>query len=99
MSGFFDRKNNLSVISGDPKKAVVFLFWPLLLSFMVIAVNTYLDSFWVASHGTDASSAVNTMTDIHDALESVDLDVHGTNDAYVSFVIVLTGIIMDREGT
>ncbi len=54
----FERKNNISVIAGDPKKAVIYLFWPLLLSYVVIAVNGYLNAFWVTTLGAEASSAV-----------------------------------------
>ncbi len=45
LKNIFNRKNNISIIAGEPKRAVMFLFWPLLLSYTVVAINGYLDSF------------------------------------------------------
>ncbi len=81
----FNRKNNVAVIAGDPRKAVIFLFWPLLLTFMVVAVNTYLDSFWVAQLGVDATSAVNAMTDIYGCIAAVGAGMGVACAAAISF--------------
>ena len=59
LKDIFNRKNNISIIAGEPKRAVMFLFWPLLLSYTVVAINGYLDSFWVSILGAQATSAVN----------------------------------------
>ncbi|MBO6084160.1 MAG: hypothetical protein J6O90_03670, partial [Candidatus Methanomethylophilaceae archaeon] len=87
MKEIFERKNNIAVIAGNPQKAVMFLFWPLLLSFMVIAVNTYLDAFWVAGLGTDATSAVNAMSDIYGCIGAVGAGMGVACAAAISFYL------------
>ena len=69
--GLLSRKNDISTIVTNPKKAVMFLFWPMLLSYLVVALNGYLDAFWVSFLGASESSAVNAMVDLYLAIGAV----------------------------
>lgn len=85
LARLFDRKKNISMIAGDPKAAVMFLFWPLLLSYIVVAVNGYLDTFWVSMLGAEATSAVNAMTDIYMAVASVGAGIGVASAVTIAF--------------
>ena len=81
----FDRKKDISMIAGDPKSAVIFLFWPLLLSYIVVALNGYLDAFWVSMLGAEATSAVNAMMDIYLAVASVGAGIGVASAVTIAF--------------
>ena len=48
----------VNLLRGNPKKAVLKLSFPLLLSMMVISLYNIIDSFWVAGLGADQLAAV-----------------------------------------
>lgn len=85
LARLFDRKKNISMIAGDPKAAVMFLFWPLLLSYIVVAVNGYLGAFWVSMLGAEAASAVNAMMDIYLAVASVGAGIGVASAVTIAF--------------
>ena len=63
----------------------MFLFWPLLLSYTVVAINGYLDSFWVSILGAQATSAVNAMMDIYLIIASVGAEMGVACAVAISF--------------
>ena len=48
----------VNLLRGDPKKAVLKLSLPLMLSMMIISLYNIIDSFWVAGLGADQLAAV-----------------------------------------
>ena len=50
---------DLKVMLGDPKKAVLAMTGPLIISFLMVQVNSFADSSWCSMLGLDASSAVS----------------------------------------
>ena len=81
----FDRSKNISVIAGEPRSAIMFLFWPLFLSYIVVAINGYLDAFWVSTLGSESSSAVNSMLDIYLSIASIGAGVGVACAVTISF--------------
>ena len=53
LRSMLDRKSNLSVIAGDPKRAIMYIFWPLLLAQLIVVFNSYFDLFWVSRLGAE----------------------------------------------
>ena len=53
---------NIDVITGDPKKAIVKLAIPMMVSMFLIMLYNIADSIWVAGLGADALAAVGFIT-------------------------------------
>ncbi|MDO5859593.1 MATE family efflux transporter [Methanobrevibacter sp.] len=60
MSG--KKSRNIEMITGDPKKAIVKLALPMMLSMLLIMLYNIADSIWVAGLGADALAAVGFIT-------------------------------------
>lgn len=56
-----ERTRDLEVMLGDPKKAVLAMALPLILSYAVVQVNLFADTAWCAGLGSDASTALATI--------------------------------------
>lgn len=50
---------DLKRMLSEPKAAILSMSLPLMVAFFVAAVQTYIDSFWCAGLGPDASSAIS----------------------------------------
>lgn len=58
-----EKKNrNIEMITGDPKKAIIKLALPMMLSMLLIMLYNLADSIWVAGLGADALAAIGFIT-------------------------------------
>lgn len=53
---------NIEMITGDPKKAINKLAWPIIASMILIFVNNIIDSIWVAGLGPEPLAALGYIT-------------------------------------
>ena len=53
---------NIEMITGDPKKAINKLSWPLIASMILIFINNIIDSIWVAGLGPEPLAALGYIT-------------------------------------
>ena len=53
---------NIEIITGDPKRAINKLAWPLIASMVLIFANNIIDSIWVAGLGSDPLAALGYVT-------------------------------------
>ena len=56
------KNSNIEMITGDPKKAIVNLAIPMMVSMLLIMLYNIADSIWVAGLGADALAAVGFIT-------------------------------------
>ena len=57
-----EKSKNIEMITGDPKKAIVRLALPMMLSMLLIMLYNLADSIWVAGLGADALAAIGFIT-------------------------------------
>lgn len=57
-----EKSKNIEMITGDPKKAIVKLALPMMLSMLLIMLYNLADSVWVAGLGADALAAIGFIT-------------------------------------
>ncbi len=53
---------DLEVMLGDPRKAIASMSGPLIVSFLIVQVNSFADTSWCSTLGVDATSAVSTIS-------------------------------------
>ena len=56
------KSKNIEMITGDPKKAIIKLALPMMLSMLLIMMYNLADSIWVAGLGADALAAIGFIT-------------------------------------
>ncbi len=56
------KTKNIEMITGDPKKAIIKLALPMMLSMFLIMLYNLADSIWVAGLGADALAAIGFIT-------------------------------------
>ena len=56
------KNKNIEMITGDPKKAIVKLALPMMLSMLLIMLYNIADSIWVAGLGAEAVAAIGFIT-------------------------------------
>ena len=56
------KSKNIELITGDPKKAIIRLALPMMLSMLLIMLYNLADSVWVAGLGADALAAIGFIT-------------------------------------
>ena len=66
-----EKNANVEMITGDPKKAINKLAWPLIASMFLIFLNNIIDSIWVAGLGPDPLAAVGYVTPLFMVLVGV----------------------------
>lgn len=57
-----EKSKNIEMITGDPKKAIVKLAIPMMISMLLIMLYNLADSIWVAGLGADALAAIGFIT-------------------------------------
>ena len=57
-----EMNENVEMITGDPKKAINKLAWPLIASMFLIFLNNIIDSIWVAGLGPGSLAAIGYVT-------------------------------------
>ena len=65
------RKNNIELITGDPKKAIIRLSLPMMFSMLLIMLYNIADSIWVAGLGADALAAIGFTTPLFTILVGI----------------------------
>ena len=65
------KANDLETMLGEPKHAIRSLALALSLSYLVVHLNTFIDSYWTTMLGDVAMSAVSTMSPIYWIVTSV----------------------------
>ncbi|KZX16879.1 multidrug export protein MepA [Methanobrevibacter cuticularis] len=58
MSSADNKNDNISIVTGDPKRAIRKLSWPIMVSMFVTFAYNLADTIWVAGLGTDALAAL-----------------------------------------
>lgn len=56
------KSKNIEMITGDPKKAIIKLALPMMLSMLLIMLYNLADSIWVSGLGPDALAAIGFIT-------------------------------------
>ncbi|MER2014587.1 MAG: MATE family efflux transporter, partial [Methanobrevibacter sp.] len=56
------KSKNIEMITGDPKKAIIKLAVPMMISMLLIMLYNIADSVWVAGLGGDALAAIGFIT-------------------------------------
>ena len=64
-------KDDLDVMLGEPKRAVRSLALALAFSYLIIQLNTYIDTYWTTGLGDVAMSAVAAMSPIYWIVSSI----------------------------
>ena len=57
-----EKSENIEMITGDPKKAIIKLAIPMMISMLLIMLYNIADSIWVAGLGADALAAIGFIT-------------------------------------
>ena len=57
-----EKSKNIEMITGDPKKAIIKLAIPMMISMLLIMLYNIADSIWVAGLGADALAAIGFIT-------------------------------------
>ena len=57
-----EKSKNIEMITGDPKKAIIKLALPMMLSMLLIMLYNLADSIWVSGLGADALAAIGFIT-------------------------------------
>ena len=57
-----EKNSNIEMITGDPKRAINKLAWPLIASMVLIFLNNIIDSIWVAGLGSQPLAALGYVT-------------------------------------
>lgn len=57
-----EKSKNIEMITGDPKKAIIRLAIPMMISMLLIMLYNLADSIWVAGLGADALAAIGFIT-------------------------------------
>ena len=57
-----NKSENIEMITGDPKKAIIKLSIPMMVSMLLIMLYNIADSIWVAGLGADALAAIGFIT-------------------------------------
>ena len=57
-----EKSKNIEMITGDPKKAIIKLAIPMMVSMLLIMLYNLADSIWVAGLGADALAAIGFIT-------------------------------------
>ena len=57
-----EKNKNIDIITGEPKKAIRKLSWPMMVSMLLIMLYNIADSIWVAGLGSDALAAIGYIT-------------------------------------
>lgn len=66
-----DAESRVSTLLGDPRKAILAMFLPILLSLMVSEVNTLADRAWCSGLGVDALATISVVRPIYNVYVSL----------------------------
>ena len=82
-----DKTENIEMITGDPKRAIVKLALPMMFSMFILMLYNLVDSIWVAGLGADALAAIGFITPLYLILVGVANGVGaGTNSLIARYI-------------
>ena len=70
---------------GDPKKAIIALAVPMLLSYLISDLNLFVDTFWTSGLGDIASSAISTVTPLYSIVTAIGIGLGVAASATISY--------------
>ena len=77
-------EKDLGTMLGDPRKAVLTMSVPLIVSYLVVQANSFADASWCSGLGVDASSAVAAICPIYLILNGLGAGIGVGTSAVVS---------------
>ncbi|MBR6204919.1 MAG: hypothetical protein IKQ60_07755 [Candidatus Methanomethylophilaceae archaeon] len=77
-------EKDLGTMLGDPRKAVLTMSVPLIVSYLVVQANSFADASWCSGLGVDASSAVAAICPIYWILNGLGAGIGVGTSAVVS---------------
>ena len=80
-------KNDLEVLLGDPKKAILSMFVPFFIAFAVVEANQFVDTFWVSGLGNVAAEAVSTVVPIYGLMMCVGMGISVGATTTISYAL------------
>ena len=82
-----DKTENIEMITGDPKRAIVKLALPMMFSMFILMLYNLVDSIWVAGLGADALAAIGFITPLYLILVGVVNGIGtGTNSLIARYI-------------
>jgi len=60
-----EKSRDLEIMLGEPKQAIRSMLIPLAISYLVIQLNLFVDTFWTSGLGVQISSAVSTISPVY----------------------------------
>ncbi len=80
-------KNDLQVLLGDPKKAIISMFIPFFIAFAVVEVNQFVDTYWVSGLGSISAEAVATVVPIYGLIMCIGVGISVGATTTISFAL------------
>ena len=80
-------KNDLDVLLGDPKKAILSMFLPFFIAFAVVEINQFVDTYWVSGLGNISAEAVSTVVPIYGLIMCIGVGIGVGATTTVSFAL------------
>ena len=78
-------EKDLATMLGDPKKAIAAMTLPMLVSYVVMEVNLFVDTFWTSGLGPEASSAISTVAPLYAIFGAFGVGLGVAASATISF--------------
>lgn len=66
-----ENNENIELITGNPKKAIIKLAYPMMLTMFIMMLYNFADSIWVAGLGAEALAAIGFVTPLYIILVGV----------------------------
>ncbi len=60
-----DAEGNVDIMLGDPRRAVLSMFFPLFIALLIGQLNAFVDAVWCSSLGMDAMSAISLCSSLY----------------------------------
>ncbi len=78
-------ERDLATMLGDPRKAIAAMTLPMLVSYVVMEVNLFVDTFWTSGLGPEASSAISTVAPLYAIFGAFGVGLGVAASATISF--------------
>jgi len=78
---------DVDILLGDPKKALLVMAVPLIVSYLTSQVNSFADASWCSGLGIEASSAITTISPVYWIMTSIGMGLSVAAMSTISFCI------------